>query len=258
MINIKELTKNYDIDTKHYKNIYTEYLQYLILKKIFNNDFGFEIYLAGDFYNRIKFKIPRFSNFIDLISDKMPKKRGNQISDFILQSLELEGYEVNLTQKDSQAIFKIKTENLELYEDEDLEKYPPIAIYINYFNTHYFSGNVTFESSNINQFDVCTRINTICPQIAFSLLAKKIIKLNKMSLVELFDLYYFNKLNDSIQPTFFNMALKGKISEILYKIRPKNKKPKLNKDLTTFLLDKPNKKYDDMINDMSWINYINN
>lgn len=94
MVNIEDLTDIYDFETNiHNNNIYTEYLQYLILKKIFNNDFGFEIYLAGDFYNRIKFKIPRFSNSFDLISDAMLKEQRNQISEYVLKSLKLEGYE---------------------------------------------------------------------------------------------------------------------------------------------------------------------
>lgn len=258
MINITDLTEIYDFETNiHNNNIYTEYLQYLILKKIFNNDFGFEIYLAGDFYNRIKFKIPRFSNSFDLISDAMLKEQRHQISEYVLKSLQLEGYEVKLQQENSQAIFKIKTENLALYEEQELEKYPPIVIYINYFNTDYFSGNVTIESLNINKFDVCTRINTINPDIAFTLLAKKIIKSKKISSVELFDLYYFKNLNYIIQKQFFNKAAKGKIPGKLYKISLNNRKPKLNKDFTNFVIDKPKEKYDDIINDRSWIKFIN-
>lgn len=258
MVNIEDLTDIYDFETNiHNNNIYTEYLQYLILKKIFNNDFGFEIYLAGDFYNRIKFKIPRFSNSFDLISDAMLKEQRNQISEYVLKSLKLEGYEVKLQQENSQAIFKIKTENLALYEEQDLERYPPIVIYINFYNTDYFSGNVTIESLNINKFDVCTRIKIINSEIACTLLAKKIIKSKKISSVELIDLYYFKNLNFSIQKQFFNKALNKKIPEELFKLSLKNRKPKLIKDLTTLLIEKPKEKYDDMINKRSWIKFIN-
>lgn len=258
MVHIHKLKDIYNFDTEiHNKNIYTEYLQYLILKKMFNYDFGIEIFLSGDFYNRIKFNMPRFSNSLDLISETMLKNQRNQIYDYILKSLALEGYEVKLNQKDSQAVIRIRTENLSLYEDDQESKDDtPIVININFYKSDFFNEEVKAESININKFDVCTRINTITPDLALSLLAKKIIKSKKMSSVELFDLYYFKNLNYSIDIKYFNKALQEKIPGELYKLSIKISKDKLIKDFSKCVINKNTEEYADMIKDRSWVKII--
>ena len=262
MIHIDDISEDYDFDSDvQNKNIYTEYLQYLILKKIFNYDFGFEIYLAGDFYNRIKFKTPRFSHSLNLISETVNIAQRSQINGNILKSLTLEGYKVILQQNNSPTVIKIKTDNIPLWDDERKSKdNTPIIILINFLKTEDLLGKKPVsktQSLNINRFDICTRINFINPELAMTMLTKKIIKTKKITSIELFDLYYFKNLGYSIDKKYFNKTIQGKIPGELYKLSLKVSKPKLIKELSACAINKSGIKIDDIINDKSWIRTIN-
>ena len=101
--------------------------------KIFNSDFYSDIFLAGDFYNRIKFNVERFSNSMDLIAKSVNNNYRNSINVFIKESLKKEGYDVKVKQNAAQTKIVFESDDIELYDpDEEAADDSPIVIFINY------------------------------------------------------------------------------------------------------------------------------
>lgn len=261
MVHISDLKLFYgSLDSIQDKNIYSEYLQYLILKKIFNFDFGFELYFAGDFYNRIQFGMKRFSNNIDLISDTTLKKQWDEINAKILESLLLEGYDVTMKAGNSLVVLKVKTDNLSLEDYSECSgDTAPITITINYFKTDFFFSNNAqncFQSYNINGFDICTRINTIIPELAMTQLTKKIVKAKKFTPVEFIDLYTLSIRSYHIDKKCFNLRLHKTLLNNLHNYCRKLSKTKINNELSRCLIDESSTAYASMVKDRSWIKKI--
>lgn len=261
MIQLNELKLFYgSVECRMYKNIYTEYLQYLILKKIFNCDFDFDIMLAGEFYNRMEFDMRRFGNSLDLISDTMNKTQQIKINSKIFESLKNEGYDVKMRPGKSLVELKVKTQNLS-FEDyyECSGDKTPISITINYFKTDFFfSGNHhdCFHSYNINEFDICTRINTIKPELAMTQLTKKIVKAKKFTAIEFFDLYTLSVRSFHIDKNNFNNKFQKTLLNNLLKYCSNLSKTKINNEFSRCLIDASYTEYESIVKDRSWIKNI--
>lgn len=263
MIKFEDLTGYYNnMDTiKNKKNIYNEYLQYLIIKKLFNADFNMELCLSGSFYNRITFNINRFGNSIDLISKSVALEIRKKINKHLENSLKLEGYDAKIKSYKGQYKILFNFENdLQDEIDSELEDSATLTIYLNYFNQNDLLKNKASESIdglNINKFDICTRVNTINTSVALTILVRKIIITNKITPIDLYDLIYFKNLNFSIDKNYFSIADQKNLLEKLFKISNKLSNNNINKELSPAISDIDFIKHSAMFYNKTWIKNFN-
>ena len=233
----------------------------LIIKKIFNYNFGSEIYLSGSFYNRLKFSINRFSSSLEIVSASIKQDVRNKINAHIKNSLELEGYNVNIKEFKGQYKIEIQTDDILTVDDgSENENDSPIVINLNYFNTEYlFMGKMdeSTESFNINKFDVCTRINTIKSTKALTILVRKIIKTNLITPVEFYDLNYFKNLNYNIYREYFSTADQKILLKNLFEICKKIRKEKFLQELFKCAFDYSPDNCSKTVEDKAWIKSFN-
>lgn len=233
MVHIDALLKYYPESCINQKlQVYTEYLQYLIIKKIFNVPFGANLFLSGSFFNRTKFSFDRFDNTIDFVTVDFEKQDIINLNEFIEEYLKLEGYSVDCKKISAGFKFKIIVRD-DLFDMND-EEIPDIIIIINYFSKFKLlkDNDMSTGSMNINYLDVCTRINTIDGSKALSLIVKRAFISKSISVTELFDLYLLYKQGYSLDLNFF-----GQIDQRNIGTKIIGWKRKLKTDLTHLTLN---------------------
>lgn len=257
MVHIDALLQYYPESCKNQKlQVYTEYLQYLIIKKIYNVPFGANLFLSGSFFNRIKFSFDRFDNTIDFVAVDFEKQDIYNLNMFIVEYLKLEGFAVTCNKISAGFKFKIDV-NDDLFDMGD-EEIPDIIIIINYFTKFkLLKNNDTFTGSmNINYLDVCTRINTIDGSKALTLIVKRAFISNSVSVTELFDLYLLYNRGYSLDLNFFGQSDQRNIGTKIIVWKSKLKTDLTHRILNENLIDKSIENYSDFF-DGSWLQLIN-
>jgi len=194
MINKEDIVQYYPgIPHTQINLMYREYLQYLIIKYLYERAPGNDLILAGEYYNKILLGINRFSDSIDLIIDKTKKPNLVEINEIIRHALELEGYTVNINPKTGVYDGALVNYKLDVSIPDTQQIF---MININYLKSIDVFKNKTQTVSEVNwlrEYCFTGLLKSIEKEFALTYLVKKIVLIKKITPIELFDLYYFSQ-----------------------------------------------------------------
>ncbi|MGD2279216.1 MAG: nucleotidyl transferase AbiEii/AbiGii toxin family protein, partial [Candidatus Omnitrophota bacterium] len=88
-----EQAKAREMPVTKIRGILREYLQFLILKELYNNKYGKKLYFTGGTYLRVVHNIKRFSEDLDFNTDKITKKEFELLLETIKNELKRTGIE---------------------------------------------------------------------------------------------------------------------------------------------------------------------
>ncbi len=167
MLSLQEIENQYPESIRGFKrSILREYLQYKILRAIFDSKYANNLSFLGGTLLRIIYNNSRFSEDLDFDNFNLTESDFEEISYTVKKELELEGYSVEL-----RTVFKgayrcyIKIPNI-LF-DSNLSGYKEEKILIQ-LDTAPHNFSYTPEKVILNKFDVFTEINVTPLDIVLS------------------------------------------------------------------------------------------
>ena len=158
MLNLQEIQKHYPENIRGFKrNILREYLQYKILRIIFDSNYANKLSFLGGTLLRIVHNNSRFSEDLDFDNFNLTENEFNEISRIVKKELELEGYIVE-TRNVFKGAFRCYIKIPNLLFDSNLSGYKEEKMLIQLDTaSHNFSYNP--EKVILNKFDIFTEIN---------------------------------------------------------------------------------------------------
>jgi predicted nucleotidyltransferase component of viral defense system len=170
MISLSQILEQYPENLRVYgESILKEYLQYKILRSIFESEYGNKLAFLGGTALRILYNSVRFSEDLDFDNFNLSEDEFVELGEIIRKDLELEGLKVEIDAKTKNAYrLKIRIPKLLFAEGLAMEADQKILIQVDTV-----PQNFKYEPDRVllNKFEVFTQINAVPKDL---LLAQKI------------------------------------------------------------------------------------
>lgn len=170
MISLSHILAQYPESLRvHRESILKEYLQYKILRSIFETKYSHKLAFLGGTALRIVYGNTRFSEDLDFDNFDLSENEFIELGHFITKDLEFEGLQVEIDAKVAKA-YRLKIRIPKLLFDEGLAEMPEQKILIQ-VDTVPQNFDYRPDKPFLNKFDVFTQINVVPKEL---LLAQKI------------------------------------------------------------------------------------
>ena len=131
MLNLEDIESYFPEYLRKFKrNVLREYLQYKILKILFESRMGQQLSFIGGTSLRIIYNISRFSEDLDFDNFKLSEVEFNKVSEVVKKELELEGFKVEVHHFTKMKVFHYEIKFPGLYFESNLSPYPNEKILI--------------------------------------------------------------------------------------------------------------------------------
>lgn len=245
MISLDQILSQYPEHLRiHRESILKEYLQYKILRSIFESKYSTKLALLGGTALRILYENTRFSEDLDFDNFDLNEKEFVILGDIIKKDLELDGLEVEIDTKTKNA-HRLKIRIPKLLFDTGLASMSEQKILI---QVDTVPQNFKYKPDKpfLNKFEVLTQIDAVPKDL---LLAQKIYaSVNRKRLLgrDFFDIVFLYGIGAKPNFTYLrkNIGVKNKaeLKDYLLKKTARLNFKILAKDVEPFLFDPRDKK----------------
>lgn len=159
MLNLEDIESYFPEHLRKFKkNLLREYLQYKILKIIFDSKIGQKLSFIGETALRIIYNISRFSEDLDFDNFQLQEAEFNEVSKIVKKELELEGFKVEVEHFAKNKTFHYEIKFSGLYFENKLSPHSTEKILIK-VDTQPHEFEYKSDIKLLNKFDIFTQIN---------------------------------------------------------------------------------------------------
>lgn len=261
MINQDEILKNsYHADVNELREfVYTEYLQFLILKYINEVKLKKYYYLFGAYLNRLWFERSKFGNTLDFLTENDTVSEFNLLHEEIKRNLVLDGYDVSIIKETKyKYTFEITSQNLFNLETNTHITYRINLIYYplyNYFKPALFKTITAFM--NVQGYDVNSHVRVVSTEFSLSTLLRIVYVRKSIEPIELYDIYRLTTTHRQlVEHSFFTRAEQNKLIRTVTSVKQKLPSQKIRAINTNnfYVIDK--NKIEEFFDFKNWINML--
>ena len=190
MLNLQDIESYFPEYLREFKrNILREYLQYKILKILFETDMVSKLSFIGGTSLRIVYNLSRFSEDLDFDNFGLKEKEFNNASVVIKKELELEGLDIEILNFVNNTTFhcEIKFPTLLFNNDLSVHKNEKILVKVD-TQSHDFKYKPDVKL--LNKFDVFTNVNVTPLDILLSMKFNALFKRKRIQGRDFYDIVF--------------------------------------------------------------------